>query len=98
MAVTLTVDQLRNALRVEDSAEEVEIVTRLLAVGTAMVEKYAPDAPDVIQDEATIRIAGYLFDAPSTGRGTPNALRNSSASALLSPYRVQRADVLTAEA
>ena len=94
MAVTLTVPQLTNALRVGDTPEETEIVTRLLAVGTELVGQYAPDAPDAILDEAVVRTAGYLFDQPTVSNRSPNALRNSGAAALLAPYRVQRATPL----
>ena len=95
--MAITAVQLANALRVGDTTEETEIVTRLLGVGTAMVERYAPGAPVVIQDEATIRVAAYLFDQPHAGaRGSyANALRNSGAAALLAQWRVQRADALT---
>lgn len=95
--MAITAVQLANALRVGSTAEEVEIVTRLLGVGTAMVERYAEDAPDVVKDEATIRVAAYLFDQPHAGaRGSyGNALRNSGAATLLAQWRVQRADALT---
>ena len=90
MAVTLTVAQLANALRVGDTAEETELVTRLLAASTAAVERYAPDAPNAIADEAAIRLAGYLFDMPHAPGGAryANALRNSGAAGLLSLWRV----------
>ena len=93
MAVTLTVDQLRDAIRVGDSAEETAQVARLLATATAMVQKHAPDAPDAIHNEAAVRIVGYLFDAPQSPGGAmyANAGRNSGAWALLLPYRVHRA-------
>ena len=62
MAVTLTVDALMAALRLTDTAEERAEATVKLASATATVERRAPDAPDSIQDEAVIRIAGYLYD------------------------------------
>lgn len=93
MAVTLTAAQLAEAIRLGSTPEETTQSTRLLAVATAAVTKHAPDAPDVVQDEAVIRVAGYLFDMPQAGRGAGYAdiLRNSGALGILLPYRVHRA-------
>ena len=92
MAVTVDVLQLANALRVSDTTQETEIVTRLLAVGTEIVTRYAPNAPDSTANEAVVRVASYLFDQPNAGRGVnhANAFRNSGAQSLLAPYRAQR--------
>ena len=105
VAVTLTAAQLAEAIRIGATPEETAQATRLLAVATEAVTKHAPDAPDVVHDEAVIRVAGYLFDAPQAAQGTGYAdiLRNSGARALLLPYRVHRAgstgaDVETAAA
>ena len=96
MTVTLTAGQLANAIRVGDTVEETEIVDRLLGVGTELVGSYAPNAPDLIQNEAVVRLGGYLFDQPNAGRGVnyANALRNSGAQSLLSQWREQRATSL----
>ena len=93
MAVDLTVAQLAAALRLSDSAEETAEATRLLAFATAAVVKHAPAAPDVVHNEAAIRLAGYLFDMPNAGRGAgyADSLRNSGAAAILLPYRIHRA-------
>ena len=93
MAITLTVQQLAAALRLSDSAEETAEATRLLAYSTAAVEKLAPTAPDVVQNESCIRLSAYLFDMPNAGRGAGHAdvLRNSGVLFLLLPYRVHRA-------
>ena len=93
MAVSLSVNALLAALRLGDTTAEVEQATRLLAYATAAVTKNAPEAPDVIQDEAVVRLAGYLFDQPFTGRGAlfANAGRNSGAWSILLPYRIHRA-------
>ena len=74
MAVTLTLAELRNAVRTEESTEEDQILTRLLAVGTSLVERAAPDAPEAIQNEATVRVSAYLYDQPPAARngGTSN--------------------------
>ena len=58
MVVTLTEAQLVEATSM-DSAH----ATRLLPVATAVVEAYAPDAPEALQNEAAIRFAGYLYSS-----------------------------------
>ena len=98
MAVTVTALELSAALRLGDGQTALieptaGIVNRLLSVGTELVQKYAPNAPDEIQNEAVIRVAFYLYDAPphnSRGR-YQHALTQSGASALLSMYREPRA-------
>ena len=93
MAVTLAIDELRGALRLGDSVEESAELRRLLAFCTLAVEKHAPDAPDLAHNEAAVRLAGYLFDQPTAGRGMAyaNALRFSGAQAMLLPWREHRA-------
>ena len=88
MAITLSVAQLAAALRLGDTAEETAEATRLLAYATAAVFKHAPEAPDVIQNEAVVRLAGYLFDQPTASRGDAyaNAMRNSGAGRMLLPW------------
>ncbi len=80
----------------------------LLMVTTALVDRFAPDAPQPIKDEALIRTAGYLAEQPraairSESIGdvatafTPSntsALRHSGAMALLSPWKVRRAGAI----
>ena len=99
MAVTLEADELAAAIRVTSA-----VATRLLPVVAQVVEDYAPDAPEPLQDEAAIRLAGYLKDsgtgaAVSRGVDTLNItyvtnhatmFRNSGAAALLTRYRVRR--------
>ena len=93
MAVTLTAATLAASLRLGNTAEETAEATRLLAYATEAVTRHAPDAPDVVHNEATIRLAGYLFDVPTAPRGDGYAdhVRNSGAGRVLLPYRVHRA-------
>ncbi len=97
MAVTLTVAELRSAIRLGDTTEETAQATRLLAYATEAVSKHLGSAfagtPDAIVNEAVIRIAAYLYDQPNFGIGIryANALRNSGAGAILLPYRIHRA-------
>ena len=93
MAITLTPAELAAALRLLGSDEEIAQVTRLLTYATERVEKHAPAAPDVVMNEACIRLAAYLFDQPYAPAGAryANALRNSGAGNILLPYRIHRA-------
>ena len=81
---------------------------RLGAVGAALVERYAPMAPQAIRDEAVIRCLGWLASRPHDSRlsqdavgvqtswspGQLSALRHSGAMALLSPWKVRRAGAI----
>ena len=74
---------------------------------SAVVERFAPDAPGAIKNEAVIRVAGWMhsrrpnpLQAISTGElrmdfrerfYSPDAMRNSGARALLTPWRIRRA-------
>ena len=96
MAITVTVAELMGALRMGDSALETAEATRLLATASELVINFAPGAPTSIQDEATIRTAGYLFDMPYGGSSmVQNPLRLSGASALLARYRRLRAGLIS---
>ena len=81
---------------------------RVGATAAALVERYAPDAPDAIKCEAVIRCAGWLLDAPSAGirresvgpldssysPAMTGALRSSGAMGLLTAWKVRRAGVI----
>ena len=99
MAVTLTAAELGAAIGVDSNT-----ATRLLAVASALVERYAPEAPEAISNEGAIRSAGWLADQPSAAIRSEtegdistdyapsqmSALRHSGAMALLSPWKVRR--------
>ena len=93
MAVTVTVAQVIDAIRAGNSDAEVKEVERLLGFATAVVTEHAPGAPDVIANEAAIRMVGWMFDAPNAaGQSTfANALVSSGAGSILLPYRTHRA-------
>ena len=88
-----------------ETGVDVTRAAELLAVVTALVDGYAPDAPEAVRDEATIRAAGWLAQAPAGGQrreGTGDidtsyspamtgAMQASGAKALLAPWRVRRA-------
>ena len=97
--MAVTVAQLAVALRLstdpllEPNPAISSLLTRQLGVAEAFIEVYAPDAPQDVKNEATIRMAGYLFDsptAPSQQRYT-SIFYNSGASALLAPWMDRRA-------
>ena len=60
MAVTVTSAELAEAVGVDSAT-----ATRLLAVATALVTQYAPDAPGAIANEGAIRCAGWLAEQPA---------------------------------
>ena len=60
-----------------------ETIDRLGAVASARVENYAPMAPQVVRNEATIRYAGYL-------RQQPSVIRSLKAGAVELDYAVVR--------
>lgn len=100
------ISRLRSAIggRAANSDEDAD---HLGAVASALVEDYAPTAPQALRDEAVIRFAGYLSGADYGGirseTGSPGrysleyvvnhgpAFRNSGAAMLLSRYRARRA-------
>ena len=95
MAVNVT--QLAAALRLGDGVTAPEepllsILTRSLGVADATVALLAPDAPTAVKDEATVRYAGYLYDAPSAPSGDRYAAawRNSGAASLVASWVVRR--------
>ena len=76
------------------SAQEA-VLDRVRGVATRLAESYAPDAPDVVQDEAVVRLASYLYDAqPGASQRFTNPFADSGAQALLARYRVVRAHKL----
>lgn len=101
MAVSLSLPDLEAAAGITST-----VATRLLPVGTALVQQYAPNAPEAVQNEATIRVCGFLAQTPAStlrridagsisivyqAGGEQAALRRSGAMALLSPFKKRRA-------
>ena len=103
-AVALAEDAVAAALGISDEAE----ARRLGETAAALVERYAPLAPQPIKNEAVIRTCGWLHGQPaaavrsegigevSTAYATTHisALRHSGAMALLSPWKVRRAGAI----
>ena len=61
------------------------ILTGILATAKGEVEGYAPAAPEEPQNEATIRMAGWLYESSPLTQGNP--FIHSGARALLARYR-----------
>ena len=98
MAVTLSAAQLAAALKITTpDAAETDVLMRLKKAVCAHVERWAPLAPDAILTEAAVRMAGYLYDAPtaSDGGAYASAFEHSGAAALLAPWRTHRAGLVT---
>ena len=96
MAVTLTESEIAVAIRAAADADNVDgrvlqVLRILVPAGTAIIEAYAPDAPDAVANAALVRLAGWLWDSDPSEDRTGRALQNSGAAALLSIWRRQRA-------
>jgi len=89
--MAVTVAQLRTALRIGATDQETAELTRLLTYATRAVADYAPDAPTAVEDEAVVRLVGFLYDAPTVPGRPASAIRQSGAAAILAPYRTRRA-------
>ena len=103
MAVTLTLEQLADHLRIERAAVAsgtilAGILSEMLALATATVEKYAVDAPESALNVAAARMVGYAYDAPPAPAATAYAaiMVNSGAASLLNPWRSARAEIVPA--
>ena len=102
MAVTLTAQQLGPAIGVDAST-----ATRLRAVVVALVDHYAPSAPEAVANEAAIRAAGWLNEQPNASirseregeiqtdfaPSMTGVLLHSGAKSMLYPHRAKRAGV-----
>ena len=107
-ARTAAIARLREAVagRTLDSDDT---ASHLGEVASAMVEAYAPGAPQAVKDEAVVRVAGYLAGSDFGGivsetsvgskqgeyvTNHANAWRNSGAGMLLSRWKVRRAGAI----
>ena len=81
------------------SEDDKALVLRLMAASMAVANRFAPDAPARSAEEAIVRMAAYMFDAPESPAGDryAAAFRNSGAMALLAPFKVRRAGAFSDE-
>lgn len=101
MALATAVELLGAAIVETDEAK----IRRWGAASSALVERYAPGAPQVIRNEAVVRCSGWLAQQPAAAvRGERlgelgidympsmvGALRHSGAMGLLTAWRIRRA-------
>ena len=77
--MAVTVANLVSALRLTTdatgavTASETIRLTRLLGAVNAVVQRYAPEAPEQVRDEAIVLMAAYIYD--QTVRGGGNLVR-----------------------
>ena len=97
LAMAITTLQLAAEMRLGDGVTPLDeplsgILERLHDTAVHIVERRAPDAPASVQDEATVRLAAYLYDQPNAGMGSrfSFAWQSSGASALCAPFRIRR--------
>ena len=93
--MAVTTDNLITALRLGDTSEERATADRLRSAAQELVNEEAPNAPDVLKDEAVIRLCGYWYDQPNAHRGAAfaNAFRNSGAQSIVARYRAVKVRV-----
>lgn len=72
-------------------------VNFLYPAAVAIVQDYAPGAPDEVHDVALIRLLGWLFDADPTDSRISRAMQVSGAAPLMSRWRVHRAGAVGVE-
>ena len=99
MAVTISAVEVA-----AETGADSATATRLLAVATALIEQYGAAAPEAVENEAALRVAGYLYGQPKASiraesvglvsvdyaPSRQSALRHSGAMALLSPFLMRR--------
>lgn len=92
MPLSISISELGVALRIAPTTggvretQHLEELTRLHRVAEFTIDEYAPEAPQDIQDEAAVLMAGYIFEAPPHNRGPQNAFYMSGAQSLLSRW------------
>lgn len=92
--MAVTPDDLIRAMRLPTGDDDaLADATRLGEVAAVWIDRYAPDAPEAIRDEAVLRFASYLYDTPAApeGTGVRSPLMHSGAAALLNQWKAQRA-------
>ena len=102
MAVTLQVPEVAVAIRAATETDAVDprvlqVLRIMVPAATAIIESYAPGAPDAVANAALVRLTGWLWDSDPSEGGTGRALQNSGSAALLAQWRRQRAAALDAD-
>ena len=106
MAVSLTIEQVMMSVETDLSDEA---LTRLIGVASATIERRAAAAPEAVQNEAAIRMIGYLVAQPKSAQRMESvgeyrivnmptlnsAWHWSGAESLCAPWMVHRAGLIT---
>ena len=89
MAVTTTIDELINDIRIVDVPSERAKAQRLMDFYSLAVVRLAETAPDEAHNMALRQAVGYAFDSPSAAVQTrfSNVMRFSGAASTLQPWR-----------
>ena len=92
MPISITVPTTLLAIRA--TASESNIAPQIYATGLvyfnaarSMIERYAPLAPDSVQDAAMVRLVGWMWDSPTTDSFSNKAMMHSGAASILSQWR-----------
>ena len=100
MAITITVAELAESIRVGSTARETNEVTRLrdyaiIAISRNLGDTYE-DAPEEVVNLAASLMVGYLYDKPtvSSGVGLSNSMKFSGAGNALFPYRIHHVGLI----
>ena len=70
--MALTTAEVAFAIRLEQTSDAaiLKVVERHIATATAMLDRRcSASLPEAMRDEATVRIAAWLYDAPFLSRG-----------------------------
>ena len=103
MAVTITLGELANQVRVSSTDatpdvpdEYAAILSADLAAAAELVERRAPLAPTDSQNKAVVQIVGYWLESPPSPpqRFGFNAWLQSGAAQILAPYIERRAQAV----
>ncbi len=96
MAVTIDVGQLLEDLYLTQNLAAVLRLGRMLPAATAIVEEYAPGAPEAVQNRAVSMLCGFWYsqDPAPEYRAQGNSFAFSGAQALLTRWKVRRAGAI----
>ena len=92
-----TIAEARRAVGILETDESADsILQGNLDAARATVMDYAPDAPDAVAKEATLRMVGHLHlgFVPRDARGRVDSFRHSGAENLLARWRKRRGVVI----
>ena len=92
MAVTLEV--ARSEVRQEPGDDD-DRIRQMLAAAVLRVDRYAPDAPEEIRDQAALLLLRYLYDGLfHVDESLSAAFSRSGAKGQLAPWRIRRAGAI----